>query len=193
MISKPFNIQSYVLMFEDNFDETTATLTRTKEEATASVPQWFVSVNNVTGGYLEMQMIGEGENSVRQYAIWSLSDGRKLLGVNDVIESQMVNATDTRHFEFVIFDDDKWLHADIGILNSLKGKTGNAKKESQLYSTIFDGDAEGLEQSGDYQLTLPEKGKDIILKIYRWDDEAESNVILREVTLKWNDGKFELQ
>lgn len=192
-VSKPLDIQSCFLLFEDNYDEAAATLVRSKEAATASMPQWFVSVNNKSGGYLEVQKIGEGENSLKQYAYWNLSNGKKLLGVNEVIETQMVNAIDTRHFDFLIFDDDKWLNADIGILNSLKGKTGKARKESLLYKTIFGGDVEGLEQSGDYQLTLPEKGKDIIMTIYRWDDESETNEVLKEVTLKWIDGKFDLQ
>ena len=192
-VPKPLDIQSCFLLFEADYDEAAATLVRSKEAATTSMPQWFVSVNNTNGGYLEIQKIGEGENSYKQYAYWNLSNGKKLLGVNEVIESQMVNAIDTRQFEFVIFDDDKWLNADVGILNSLKGKTGKARRESLLYKTIFGGDVEGLEQSGDYELTLPEKGKDIIMRIYRWDDESEGNAILKEVTLKWNDGKFDFQ
>lgn len=181
--NKPFNIASYFKFYSKDLEEA---------ERILSGDEQFLKDRldtlDIRNGYMTVYFDGEGESNGTEYVYWNLSDGRKLLGVNE-ITYDFIGNTFTSFFEFKAFNENRWEPFDIGDLADLKNKsTGDDLQSTALMDKIFPGDE--IAQVVDFKLELPQKGKDIELTLMRASGD-EGMEEMKTVWLKFNDGKFE--
>ena len=182
--SKPHNITSYYKFYKEDTEEA---------ERVLSGDEQFLKDRldtlDVRNGYMRVMFDGDGESTSTEYVYWNLSDGRKLLGVNEVTYD-FIGGVFTSFFEFRAFEKDRWVPFDVGDLAGLMGEnrtlSGAELQATSLLDKVFPNDKIALASS--FKLGLPQKGKDIVLTIKQPNVETEVDEPLRTVVLKFNDG-----
>lgn len=181
----PYNILDYYLLLPEDLDQKQAIVEKTEGE-TYTDPDgcnYTVSKKNIKGGYFEISRYCQFEKRSIQYTYWNLSGGSVLIGVNEILYINDFSYSES--YNFYVFDGRILKLANVGILNSIDN--------TQLFEQLLGPGNSLLKHELAILLQLPEIGKNINLKVIDLEQSLlNKELSAKEVTLKWNNGKFEL-
>lgn len=137
---------------------------------------------NVAGGYFEVGNSSGIEKRQTQYVQWNLPGGDVLLGVNEILYlTETLPITES--VAFYKISKGEWKSTDVGILTAISSEA----ERTRFFETQLGKNNHELF----YLLQLPEKGKDISLKIIDLEEALlNDKTFAKKVILKWEEGSF---